>query len=134
MSLAATSKVTPRQNTSMASTSPVSETKETTRKMNLTTTKARTSPSHNHSSTTHGSKKHIFDDENLIEFFSVAPSSPCKPKRKPATRLVIGECSSQQEIQQESCAGYCPSYEELDPFTGDISAKECSCCAPDILF
>ncbi|CAF2643736.1 unnamed protein product, partial [Rotaria sp. Silwood2] len=60
-----------------------------------------------------------------------SPDSPCKPKRKPAARVAIGDCISRQEIQQESCAGHCPSYEELDPLTGDIAEKECSCCAPD---
>lgn len=61
----------------------------------------------------------------------IAPSGPCKPKRRAPARVVLGECISQQEVQQESCAGFCPSYEALDPLTGDISDKECLCCAPD---
>jgi hypothetical protein len=61
----------------------------------------------------------------------IAPSSPCKPKRNPPAHVTIGECVSQQEIQQESCAGYCPSYEELDLLSGDVTEKECFCCAPD---
>lgn len=45
--------------------------------------------------------------------------------------MTLGQCVSQQEVQQESCAGFCPSYEELDPLTGDITDKECLCCAPE---
>lgn len=72
---------------------------------------------------------------SLISFSSIsAPTSPCTPKLKPAARLVVGECISQQEVQQESCTGFCPSFEELDPITGDVSAKECSCCAPDTTY
>ncbi|CAF3472671.1 unnamed protein product [Rotaria sp. Silwood1] len=62
------------------------------------------------------------------------PDSPCKPKRKPPAHVVIGECISREEIQQESCAGHCPSYEELDPLTGDVTEKECLCCAPDLTY
>ncbi|CAF2101367.1 unnamed protein product, partial [Rotaria magnacalcarata] len=57
--------------------------------------------------------------------------SPCKPKYKYSARITIGACISQQEIQHESCVGYCPSYEQLDPLTGNVAGKECSCCAPD---
>ncbi|CAF3477285.1 unnamed protein product [Rotaria socialis] len=59
------------------------------------------------------------------------PDSPCKPKTKYSARITVGACISQQEIQHESCVGYCPSYEQLDPLTGNVAAKECSCCAPD---
>ncbi|CAF1284970.1 unnamed protein product, partial [Adineta ricciae] len=58
-------------------------------------------------------------------------SSQCQPKRSAAARITIGECVSEQEIEQDSCSGFCPSYEELDPFSGGIADKECFCCAPD---
>jgi hypothetical protein len=61
----------------------------------------------------------------------VAPSGPCKPKTHSSARLTIGECISQQEIQQQTCAGFCPSYEELDALSGVVTDKECLCCAPD---
>ncbi len=61
----------------------------------------------------------------------IAPSGSCTPKPSAPARLTIGNCVSQQEIQQQTCAGYCPSYEELDPLSGAIADKECLCCAPD---
>jgi hypothetical protein len=61
----------------------------------------------------------------------IATSGSCTPKLSSPAFITIGGCTSQQEIQQESCAGYCPSYEELDPLSGNISEKECLCCAPD---
>lgn len=67
----------------------------------------------------------------LFLFLFTDSDGGCKPKRKAPTRLISGECISQQEIEQESCAGYCPSFEELDPLSGLISEKECLCCAPD---
>ncbi|CAF0825635.1 unnamed protein product, partial [Didymodactylos carnosus] len=54
--------------------------------------------------------------------------SPCQVKRQQPSLLVIGKCISQQEIEQDYCAGYCPSFEELDMFGGLILNKECLCC------
>ena len=65
----------------------------------------------------------------------VIPSnSPCKPKKNPAAYITVGTCVSQQPIQQDSCSGFCPSYEEIDPETGDTADKECLCCAPDVTY
>ncbi|CAF3631529.1 unnamed protein product, partial [Adineta steineri] len=55
----------------------------------------------------------------------------CKPKRNPAALVTMGECVSQHEIQQDSCGGYCTSFEQMDPLSGIIAEKECLCCAPD---
>jgi hypothetical protein len=67
----------------------------------------------------------------LLFFFLIAPSGVCQPKRNPAARITQGECISQKEIELDSCAGYCPSFEELDPLSGNVTQKECLCCAPD---
>ncbi|CAF3512284.1 unnamed protein product [Rotaria sordida] len=92
------------------------EPSKTTSKATMTTSKTYITPATNYTSLTQPS------------------DSPCKPKRKPPARVVIGECISQQYIQQESCAGHCSSYEELDPLSGDITEKECLCCAPDLTY
>ncbi|CAF0823545.1 unnamed protein product [Adineta steineri] len=55
----------------------------------------------------------------------------CKPKRNPAALVTMGQCVSQHEIQQDSCGGYCTSFEQMDPLSGIIAEKECLCCAPD---
>ncbi|CAF0880352.1 unnamed protein product [Rotaria sordida] len=92
------------------------EPSKTTSKATMTTSKTYITPATNYTSLTQPS------------------DSPCKPKRKLPARVVIGECISQQYIQQESCAGHCSSYEELDPLSGDITEKECLCCAPDLTY
>ena len=71
----------------------------------------------------------------IISFFALlAPTYPCKPKRKPPAHLVIGQCISRQKIQEDSCVGYCPSYEVLDPLNGMSVQKKCSCCTPDLTY
>ncbi len=61
----------------------------------------------------------------------IAPSGVCQPKRNPPALITRNQCVSQQEVQLDSCAGYCPSYEELDPLSGNVTEKECLCCAPE---
>lgn len=64
----------------------------------------------------------------------VAPSGTCQPKRQAPARIAVGECVTKEEIQQETCAGYCPSYEGIDPVSGAVNDKECLCCAPDATY
>jgi hypothetical protein len=97
----------------------------------ITTSKTVTSPGSNNTSPPSCKKINSLNHAFIVFLVIIAPSGSCTPKQHSPALIIIGECISQQEIQQESCAGYCPSHEELDPVSGDISEKECLCCAPD---
>jgi len=103
----------------------------TTSQTIVTTSKKVTSPGSNNTSPPSCKKINLLNHAFIVFLVIIAPSGSCTPKQHSPALIIIGECISQQEIQQESCAGYCPSYEELDPVSGDISEKECLCCAPD---
>lgn len=55
----------------------------------------------------------------------------CYPKPKSVEFMTLGECVSEKKVNHDICVGSCPSFEELDPFTGETIAKECSCCSPE---
>lgn len=49
-------------------------------------------------------------------------------------RLFEGGCISEKYVHEEVCRGGCPSFEAIDMLTGEISAKECTCCTPDVFY
>ncbi len=98
-----------------------------------TTSKSVTTPASTYTSSSSTPCKYIklFNHFIMFSLVLIAPSGKCEPKQKPAAFITRGECVSQQEVQQDACVGYCPSFEELDPLSGNITQKQCLCCAPE---
>ena len=115
-------------------TTPGTNNTSSTSQTTVTKTKTVTTPSTYDISSTPCKNIKLFNYIITFSLMFLAPSDQCKPKQNASTYITIGECISQQEIQQYSCAGYCSSYEQLDPVSGNVTEKECLCCAPDVTY